>query len=74
VKDIVLHLLDGDLGRLSRGRDGDLTGQLRVERSDSLANALAAKNDRWIQATRQFSPRVIRDLLLHSTGQIDEWT
>jgi hypothetical protein len=74
VKDIALHLLDGDLGRLSRGRDDDASGALRVDGADSLADALAAKNDRWIQAARQFSPRVIRDLLVHSTGQIEEWT
>lgn len=74
VKDIALHLLDGDLGRLSRDRDSDLTGVLHVEDSDSLADALAVSNDRWIQATRRLSPRVILDLLVHSTSQIDEWT
>lgn len=74
VKDIALHLLDGDLGRLSRGRDGDSSSVLRVEDSDSLVDALATKNDRWIQAARQFSPRVVRDLLVHATAQIQEWT
>ena len=28
VKDVALHLLDGDLGQLSRGRDGDHAGLL----------------------------------------------
>ena len=74
VKDIALHLLDGDLGRLSRARDRDLTGQLQVSDAETLVKALAAKNERWIQAARQFSPRVIRDLLVHSTHQIEEWT
>ena len=74
VKDIALHLLDGDLGRLSRGRDRDVTSELRVEGSSSLAGALAEKNDRWIQAARQFSPRVVRDLLVHSKAQIETWT
>jgi uncharacterized protein (TIGR03083 family) len=75
VKDVALHLLDGDLGRLSRDRDGDVTGLLPV--SDDLgrfAAALAAKNQRWLEATRKLSPRVIRDMFVSSTLQVQEWT
>lgn len=31
VKEVALHLLDDDLGWLSRGRDGDMTGLLSAE-------------------------------------------
>lgn len=75
VKDLALHLLDGDLGRLSRDRDGDTTGLLPVDVDGSaFAEALAAKNQRWIAAARQLSPRVIQELLLLSTGLVHEWT
>jgi uncharacterized protein (TIGR03083 family) len=75
VKDVALHLLDGDLGRLSRGRDGDATGLLPVDDDlGSFAAALAVKNQRWLEATRQLSPRVVRDLLVFSTAQVEEWT
>lgn len=75
VNDIALHLLDGDLGRLSRGRDGDTTGLLSVGGTAAeFAAALATKNQRWLDATRQLSSRVVRDLLVYSTAQLDEWT
>jgi uncharacterized protein (TIGR03083 family) len=75
VKDIALHLLDGDLGRLSRERDGDTTGLLPHDLPMSVfAAALNEKNERWLHATRQLSPRVIRDLLAYSTRQVREWT
>lgn len=74
VKDIALHLLDGDLGRLSRHRDGDHSGVLSVTNGGSFVDALAAKNQRWIDAAREFSPRVVRGLLAHSTREIEAWT
>jgi uncharacterized protein (TIGR03083 family) len=74
VKDIALHLLDGDLGRLSRGRDGDCTGVLDVNDAEALVGALAAKNQRWLEATRQLSPGVVQELLRFSTHQVDAWT
>src|SRR6187402_1135274 len=75
VKDVALHLLDGDLGRLSRGRDGDLTGLIPVgETATPLAVALAEKNERWVQAAGHLSRRVIQDLLRSTTDQLDDWT
>jgi uncharacterized protein (TIGR03083 family) len=74
VKDVAAHLLDGDLGRLSRDRDRDLTGLLPVGGSArEFADALAAKNQRWVDAARQLSSRLIRDLLVFSTGQLHTW-
>jgi uncharacterized protein (TIGR03083 family) len=75
VKDVALHLLDGDLSRLSRARDGDPTGVLpKGGDSAALAGMLAVKNRRWIEATRYLSGRVIHDLLAHSTAELEEWT
>jgi len=74
VKDLALHLLDGDLGRLSRGRDADLSGALDGGHGKALAQALAAKNQRWLDATRGLSSRVIQDLLRFSTQEISAWT
>ena len=75
VKDIALHLLDGDLTRLSAGRDGDSTGLLPNTGSDAeFAKLLAAKNERWLLATRYLSARVTRDLLTSSTAQLVIWT
>lgn len=75
VKDVALHLLDGDLGRLSRDRDGDATGLLAIDATaETFAAALAAKNQRWLEAARQLSPRLIRDLLAFSTARVNEWS
>ena len=75
VKDVALHLLDGDLSRLSRGRDEDVTGVLpKGADSAAFAAMLTVKNQRWIEATRHLSGRVIQDLLAHSTTQLDGWT
>jgi uncharacterized protein (TIGR03083 family) len=75
VKDVAAHLLEGDLGRLSRDRDRELTGLLPVGGSArEFADALAAKNQRWVDAAGQLSGRVVRDLLVFSTGQLRAWT
>ncbi len=46
VKDLALHLLDDDLGWLSRLRDRDRSGGLDTSDSTSFVNALATKNQR----------------------------
>ena len=63
VKDLALHLLDDDLGWLSRGRDGDRSGLLDMSRHDSFVVALAAKNQRWVDGAQGLSRRVVIDLL-----------
>lgn len=57
VKDVALHLVDDDLGWLSRGRDQDLSGLL-AGHSDyrEFVAALHAKNDGWVKTTRVLSP------------------
>ncbi len=72
VKDLALHLLDDDLGWLSRDRDGDTSSYLH-ERGGALVTALAAKNQRWIDGARGLSARVLADLLDWSGRQMDEY-
>lgn len=70
VKDVALHLLGGDLGNLSRRRDG-LTNSLAAYAppgadfadNATLVAALNRWNEDWVEATRRLSPRVICDLL-----------
>ena len=73
VKDVALHLLDDDLGRLSRRRDGDRTELLSTEDHASFVTALAAKNQRWIDGTRGLSSRVLTDLLEWSGQEMDAY-
>ncbi|MFN8516951.1 MAG: maleylpyruvate isomerase N-terminal domain-containing protein [Chloroflexia bacterium] len=69
VKDVALHLLGGDLGNLSRRRDG-VANPLAAyappgaDFSDNavLVAALGRWNEGWVEATRRLSPRVICDL------------
>lgn len=71
VKDLALHLLDDDLGWLSRGRDRDRSGLLPMDVHDSFVAALAGKNQRWIDGAQGLSPRVIIDLLEWSGQEMD---
>ncbi|MEZ5192235.1 MAG: maleylpyruvate isomerase N-terminal domain-containing protein [Nocardioides sp.] len=73
VKDLALHLLDDDLGWLSRGRDGDQTGLLAVADHASFVQALAAKNQRWIDGARGLSGPVLIELLEWSGRQMDDY-
>lgn len=73
VKDVALHLLDDDLGWLSRGRDGDPSGRLAMEDQTSFVEALATKNQRWIDGARGLSLRVVADLLEWTGQQMDAY-
>ena len=71
VKDLALHLLDDDLGWLSRGRDDDNSGLVLMDDHDSFVAALAAKNQRWIDGAQGLSAPVITELLEWSGQQMD---
>ena len=74
VKDVTLHLLDDELGWLSRGRDNDSSGLL-----DDTANyrqfvaSLDAKNQQWVDGASGLSHRVLKDLLEWSGKQVDQY-
>ena len=74
VKDVALHLLDDELGWLSRGRDGDLSGLIddTIDYRDFVGQ-LAAKNQRWVDGAAGLSPQVIIDLLTWSGAQVDAY-
>ena len=73
VKAVVLHLLDDDLGWLSRGRDSDSSGELDMSDYATFVQALAAKNQRWIDGARGLSSRLLVELLRWSGEQVDAY-
>jgi uncharacterized protein (TIGR03083 family) len=74
VKDVALHLLDDDLGWLSRGRDADPSGLLSTDGDyRDFVHALDAKNDQWVQGARGLSQRLVVDLLRWSGREVDEF-
>lgn len=70
VKDVALHLLGGDIAKLSRSRDG-LTDALAayappgadLSNYGMLVAALNKWNEAWVAATRRTSARLLRELL-----------
>ena len=71
VRDVALHLLDDDLGWLSRGRDGDLTSLLSMDVPyRDFVRALDEKNQRWVDAAAGLSRRVVHDLLAWGGEQV----
>lgn len=67
VKDIALHLLADDVGKLSRGRDA-FRGAAFVPKGDreyelELLEFINRQNELWVQAARRISPRLLCDLL-----------
>jgi Mycothiol maleylpyruvate isomerase N-terminal domain len=73
VRDIALHLLDDDLGRLSRDRDGETAGLIVVDSYTTLVDALNAKNQRWVDAAAGLSRGLVAELLAWSGHEIDVW-
>jgi uncharacterized protein (TIGR03083 family) len=67
VKDVALHLLGDDLGRLSRGRDafrgGGFVPKGEGDFERELLDFINRRNELWVQATRRISPRLLCDLL-----------
>jgi hypothetical protein len=64
VKDVGLDLLDDDLGWLSRGRDGDMTGLLPTAGDyREFVRSLDVKNEQWVVGVGGLSRRVVVDLL-----------
>jgi hypothetical protein len=74
VKDVALHLLDDDLGWLSRGRDGDMSGLLPTEGDyREFVRSLNAKNERWVVGANGLSRSVVVDLLRWSGDEVDDY-
>jgi uncharacterized protein (TIGR03083 family) len=74
VKDIVTHLLDSCLRRLSFGRDRlDPTPGRPIESYADLVGYLNQLNADWIVATRRLSPQVLMDLMDLASPQLDRF-
>ena len=63
VHDVALHLLGGDVGMLSRGRDGYAGTSKQIADWDELVAFINDRNADWVVSTRRMSPRVVCDLL-----------
>lgn len=72
VKDVALHILGGDVGNLSRRRDGySLAADLSsYEKLVAFINEINAS---WVLAGQRLSPRVLIDLTEHVGRQADEY-
>lgn len=74
VKDIALHLLDGDLSWLARNRDHNPAGNVPVPSGhEEFVRRMAERNQRWVDGTRTLSPRLITGLLQWSGEQFDAY-
>lgn len=69
VHDIVGHILNDYLRRISGGRDGHRGAVF--ENDETLPAYLTRVNGVFAEATRQLSPRVLTDLLAHLGPQLD---
>jgi uncharacterized protein (TIGR03083 family) len=69
VKDVAAHLLGGDVGILSRKRDGFT--QPRVY--SNLVDLVNELNEEWVLATRRLSPRLLRELLAVTGPEVEAY-
>lgn len=73
VKDIASHLLGGDVGILSRKRDGyDYSGSDAI-RWEDLVTLINRLNDTWVTATSRMSPRVLCELIKLTGEQVCDY-
>ena len=73
VKDVAAHLLAGDVGILSRLRDGYTAGESPGETYEEFVAFINRLNDSWVQATRRLSPRLLCDLLEFTGPPVEEF-
>lgn len=69
VRDLVSHLWATDVHVLSRLRDGYVVGPVGADHADVVA-AVNEHNERWVDATRGLSPRVLLDRLYETGPQV----
>jgi len=74
VKDVALHVLDVDLGWLSRDRDRDSSGLLDMSGAFThFVTALDNKNQSWVAGAHGLSRWVVCDLLEWSGREVDTY-
>lgn len=59
VKDLVSHILDGSLRRLSSCRDNYQVATNKIESNEDLVRYVQELNKSWIEATKRLSPQIL---------------
>ncbi len=72
IKDLVSHLIDGSLRRLSLQRDhfSDMTANKEIHSYSDLVDFIQTLNSEWMKATKRLSPELLMDLLAYSEGKL----
>ncbi|HYW13230.1 MAG TPA: maleylpyruvate isomerase N-terminal domain-containing protein [Longimicrobium sp.] len=74
VRDVAAHLLDGDIRRLSAGRDGvAMRPNVPITGHDDLVGWLNWMNAEWVGVARRMSPAVLISLLEATGPQVAEF-
>jgi uncharacterized protein (TIGR03083 family) len=71
VKDVAAHLLGGDVGILSRKRDGFRPQAVAAVTYGELVGLVNRSNEEWILAARRMSPRLLCELLAITAPQVE---
>jgi uncharacterized protein (TIGR03083 family) len=70
VKDIVAHLLDGSLKRLSIQRDGHFLDAPEIRSFEDTVAFIQRLNTEWMVAARRFSPRLLIEWLRRTDEEV----
>lgn len=75
VKDLVSHLIDGSLRKISIQRDGfvDNTNKPNIQSYNDLVNYIQNLNKEWMNITRRLSPKILIDLLDYSENEFNKY-
>ena len=73
VKDVVAHLLGGDLGNLSRRRDAYAPGCQTISSWQELVAFINQLNESWVLAARRLSPQVLSELLAFTGPEMEQY-
>jgi len=72
VKDVALHLLGGEIGNLSRRRDGHALGA-SISSWQDLVKFINDWNQGWVKTTQRISPRLLIELLEFTGVQLCDY-
>lgn len=72
IHDLVAHLIDGSLRRLSFQRDGHSSSKIKININSysELINYIQNLNRTWMDTTERLSPRILIDLLEYSEKEL----
>ena len=73
VHDVAAHLLGGELGQLSMGRDGYRRWLVDAHSWRQLVKGLNDINEQWVLAMRRLSPRLLIDLMEMSGREANDY-